>query len=63
MEEDAHGILTQALAEENKGHAQRLRWTQRNSESNAKTIGSRTASDGEFVFSTTGKENEGHAQF
>ena len=49
--------------EENEGHAQRLRWTQRNSESNAKTIGSRTASDGEFVFSTTGKENEGHAQF
>ena len=48
-------------AEENKGHAQRLRWTQRNSESNAKTIGSRTASDGEFVFSTTVKASKDEA--
>ena len=36
-----------------KGHAQQLRWSQRKSASNAKTIGARTAADGEFVFSTT----------
>ena len=41
-----------------KGHAQQLRWSQRNSESNAKTIGDRTAADGEFVFSTTAKASK-----
>ncbi|MFN7889232.1 MAG: hypothetical protein ACK5OC_02975, partial [Pirellula sp.] len=41
-----------------KAHAQQLRWTQRNSVSNAKTIGSRNASDGEFVISTTVKASK-----
>jgi predicted DNA-binding transcriptional regulator AlpA len=41
-----------------KGHAQQLRWTQWNSESNAKTIGDRTSADGEFVFSTTAKASK-----
>jgi hypothetical protein len=41
-----------------KGHAQQLRWFQRNSVSNAKTIGARAASDGEFVFSTTAKASK-----
>jgi Arc/MetJ family transcription regulator len=44
-----------------KGHAQQLGWSQRNSESNAKTIGARTASDGEFVFSTTAKASKDEA--
>ena len=44
-----------------KGHAQQLGWSQRNSESNAKTIGDRTASDGEFVFSTTVKASKDEA--
>jgi hypothetical protein len=44
-----------------KGHAQQLGWSQRNSESNAKTIGARTASDGEFVFSTTVKASKDEA--
>jgi hypothetical protein len=43
-----------------KGHAQQLGWSQRNSESNAKTLGDRTASDGEFVFSK--RKMKGHAQ-
>jgi hypothetical protein len=41
-----------------KGHAQQLGWSQRNSESNAKTIGARTAADVEFVFSTTVKASK-----
>jgi hypothetical protein len=44
-----------------KGHAQQLGWSQRNSESNAKTLGDRTASDGEFVFSTTVKASKDEA--
>ena len=44
-----------------KGHAQQLGWSQRNSASNAKTIGARTASDGEFVFSTTVKASKDEA--
>ena len=41
-----------------KGHAQQLRWTQRNSASNTKTIGDRTAADGEFALSTTVKASK-----
>ena len=44
-----------------KGHAQQLGWSQRNSASNAKTLGARTASDGEFVFSTTVKASKDEA--
>ncbi len=44
--------------EEEKGHAQRLSKSQRNSASNAKTIGARTAADGEFVLSTTVKASK-----
>jgi hypothetical protein len=44
-----------------KGHAQQLRWSQRNSESNAKTIGDRMAADGECVFSTTAKASKDEA--
>lgn len=43
------------LQTKTKGHTQRLRWPERNSASNAKTLGSRTAGDGEFVFLTTAK--------
>jgi hypothetical protein len=35
--------------------------TEFNSESNAKSIGARTASDGEFVFSTTAKASKDEA--
>jgi hypothetical protein len=50
-----------AIRKKTKGHAQQLGWSQRNSESNAKTIGARTASDGEFVFSTTAKVSKDEA--
>jgi hypothetical protein len=54
-------FLLEALPLKIKGHAQQLRWSQRKSESNAKTIGARTASDGEFVFSATAKASKDEA--
>lgn len=40
------------------GHAQGLSWSQRNSESTAKTIGDRMAADGEIGVSTTVKHQK-----
>jgi hypothetical protein len=51
-------VRNESSGREIKGHAQQWRWTQRNSESDAKTIGDRMAADGEFVFSTTAKASK-----
>ena len=58
VQERSIGKLRSIEENKLKGQAQRLQWPERNSASNAKTLGSGTAVDGEFVFLTTAKASK-----